>query len=274
MIDLEKIEERLKHLRWTSNDDLYASKRWISEREGGVLKELIQIVGAKSYVESGTANGFSVMWAALGLPEDGKAYTYDPVDRPKMYQDPSIGCTELDSKIEFIEDRFIDIEERLKDIQHPIVCFIDGDHDGGVAARDWRTLGSILQPGDLVVFHDLNLHGVSMDWHDITKGDPESSFFTFITQRVLGVVLYKAESKELRLFERNFCPETALSCRRDGMKRAEEVGKSAGLRDAEAHQTREARRHKEIAARKARRHKEVAARNAKRKASEDKESST
>lgn len=220
---MNDIEEKLQYLRWTSNVELYASKRWMSEREGSVLKELIQIVGAKSYVESGTANGFSTMWAALGLPDDGKAYTFDPVDRPKMYDDLSLGCTELSSKIEFIETEFIDIEDRLKDIEHPMVCFIDGDHEGEVVARDWETICSIIQPGDLVVFHDLDAQGVSMAWHDITKGDPESPFYTLITQRVMGVVLYKAESSELRRFERNFEIETALSCRRSGEKKAEEV---------------------------------------------------
>ena len=216
------IEERLNYLRWTSNPDLYASKRWISEREGRALKELIQLVGAKSYVESGTANGFSTMWAALGLPEDGKVYTCDIVNRPKMYEDESLGCTALGSKIEFIEDRFSNIEAHLKDVERPMVCFIDGSHRYASVMEDWETLTSILRAGDLVVFHDVDSHEVSMAWHDI-KADPESSFFTLITQRVMGVILYKAESKELRQFERNFCPETALSCRREKDVKAEEV---------------------------------------------------
>ncbi len=220
---MNDIEEKLQYLRWTANVDMYASKRWMSEREGGVLKELIQLVGAESYVEVGTANGFSTMWAVLGLPEDGKAYTYDKVNRPKLYDDPSLGCTELSSKIEFIETEFIDIEDRLKDIEHPVVDCIDGHHMYKSVIRDWNTICSIIQPGDLVVFHDLDSHSVSMAWHAITKRDPKSPFYTLITQRVMGVVLYKAESSELRLFERNFEPETALSCRREKERKAEEV---------------------------------------------------
>ncbi len=283
MIDLEEIEHRLNYLRWTADVEVYRPKRWITEREGTLIKDLIQLVEAKSYVEIGTANGFSTMWASLALPEDGKIYTYDIVNRPKLYDDPSVGCTALSSKIEFIENMFEKEEvDRLKNIQHPVVCFVDGDHGEDSVKRNWDATLTILESGDLVVFHDVNSHGVSMAWHDITKSDIESPFYTFVTYRVIGAILYKAESKTLRKFERNFVPETALQNNRDCAIKVEEVKLEnaalkavSNLKKEEIVAARDARkaiiiarlsanRTAAVAARDERRHAQVAARNKRR----------
>ena len=121
---MNEIEDRLNNMRWTTDNLVYPQKRWVTEVEGTLIKDIIKISGAKSYVESGTANGFSAMWASLGLPEDGKVYTFDPINRPKLYEDKNIGCIDFTSKIEFIQEKFEDLEGHLILFKQSSISFI------------------------------------------------------------------------------------------------------------------------------------------------------
>jgi predicted O-methyltransferase YrrM len=53
----------------------------IYPEEGKLLQLLIRLTGAKTIVEIGTLSGYSTLWMADALPEDGHIYTFekDPV---------------------------------------------------------------------------------------------------------------------------------------------------------------------------------------------------
>jgi len=45
--------------------------------EGAFLKSLVQAIGAKRVLEIGTFTGYSALWIASGLPDDGEVVTLD-----------------------------------------------------------------------------------------------------------------------------------------------------------------------------------------------------
>ena len=220
---MKEIEKILHYLRWVAPNDVYARKRWVTEVEGTLIKDLIKVVGAKSYVEIGTANGYSAMWAALGLPKNGKVYTFDPVDRPKLYHDKDLKCSSLSSKITFINDKFESADKYLTKIQHPIVAFVDGNHNFSSVYNDWNILVSLLVPGDLIIFHDLAEHGANKAWSRILTLTPDSTSYVFQTRRVTGAILYRKESFKLVEFETNFISESRESNTIENAKRRKEV---------------------------------------------------
>lgn len=203
--EMQNIREILLNLRANIDPTEFKQERWVTEEEGTLISELIKLHGSKSYVESGTANGFSAMWAALGLPREGQVYTFDLHDRPKLWGD-RFGCAALKSKINFTQADFTEVAKHLSNIQHPVTFFIDGDHGTTAVRRDWNAIQPLLQEGDLVLFHDYNMTQVQRVYAEIAYS-PEakgSDFYYFKTKRQIAGLLYKAVNHQLKDFETPF----------------------------------------------------------------------
>lgn len=183
------LRDQLYKLRSITDVKVYGQKRWVTEDEGEILYTIIKSIDAQSFIECGTANGYSALWAALALPKEGRVYTFDPVPRPKLWEDLKLGFAELRDKIIYFQEEF----QTLKwDPPRPAVVFIDGDHHSESVLKDWRIIEPNLWSFDKVVFHDLKSSKVKRAWDKITER--QSNAFIYSTPRVMGVITYERKT--------------------------------------------------------------------------------
>ena len=161
----------LKDFRWSSMSRAYKYERWINPAKGVVLFDLIRNGKCKSYFESGTANGFSTLYAALALPEDGVIHTFDPANRKKLWDDAHFDGMHYLDKIHYHNARFNTqgVEDDGEDSgtepwksvadylpgEGPRFFFIDGDHSFTGVKKDFHSIKHFLEPGDMVCFDDV-----------------------------------------------------------------------------------------------------------------------
>lgn len=141
--------------KYQSDPDIKIS-RWATEEEVGILTFLVETNNVKRVFESGTANGWTASAFAFALPEGSSVYTYDPIDRPKIYNDLAIK-----SKILYFNEKFFDCGNILPAMTSKVTLFfIDGDHSNSGVQEDYATIAPHLKDKDLVVFHDMNINAV------------------------------------------------------------------------------------------------------------------
>jgi len=185
-------KEAMRTFSQKTFDEKYKQSRWVTYDEASLLREWVRAANPDVVLESGTANGYSALWLASGM-EKGKLYTFDPVDRPKVWTE--FTTPEVTSKINFCQaefrhmSRFASIPPNAR-----IVTFIDGDHGYTSVMEDWHTLKPYLKPGDVVLFHDLRESKVIKAWDDIARETPNSRSWRFRTPRVIGVLLYETQT--------------------------------------------------------------------------------
>lgn len=95
---------------------------------GGLLKFMIQAIGAKNVLEVGCYTGYSALWMAEGLPADGKVTTLDiDPDNAKIARD-HWARSPHGKKIELIVG---DAKATLEELKGPFdLVFIDADKGG------------------------------------------------------------------------------------------------------------------------------------------------
>jgi predicted O-methyltransferase YrrM len=170
--------------------------RWVSNDEGELLRRLVAASSAKHAFESGTANGFSTCWLACSLLLDGKVFTYDPVNRPKVW-DQKFGVEALKDSIVCRTNVFKEVknEEVLVNRgEGTYLFFIDGDHGQMSILQEWEAIQPLLKKGDVVVFHDLNIRNTLKAFHKIVQSAPTSRVLRFETARIMGVILYDTQT--------------------------------------------------------------------------------
>ena len=160
MIDFEGIREQcdpdpLQERR-------YNKGRWITPHLGKTLYNLVVNSNAKVAIESGTANGYSGLCIASALPEDGILYTFDPVERAKIWNDPNVDLEEIKEtygKIFYCKSAFHRGIKKISLPTTPIFYYIDGNHKQSMVEEEIATIAPLLRPGDMIVFDDYNASG-------------------------------------------------------------------------------------------------------------------
>ena len=125
----------------------------VTTREGRVLRQLAEAIGAKRVVEIGTSSGYSTIWLALGArASGGKVFTHE-MD-PKMIQIAKANFQKagLDDVIVIIEG---DAHQTVKQHQEPIdLVFLDADKLGYLDYLE--QLLPLVRPGGLILGHDMH----------------------------------------------------------------------------------------------------------------------
>ena len=125
----------------------------VTTREGRVLRQLTEAVGAKRVVEIGTSSGYSTIWLALGVrATGGKVFTHeiDP-EKVKMAR-ANFEKAGVDDLITIIEG---DAHETIKQHKEPIdVLFLDAEKKGYVDYLE--KLLPLVRPGGLILGHDMH----------------------------------------------------------------------------------------------------------------------
>ena len=125
----------------------------VTSREGRVLRQLTEAVGAKRVVEIGTSSGYSTIWLALGVrAAGGKVFTHE-IDREKIkLAIANFRKAGVDDLVTVIEG---DAHETIKQHKESIdVVFLDAEKRGYV---DYLAkLLPLVRPGGLILGHDMH----------------------------------------------------------------------------------------------------------------------
>ena len=125
----------------------------VTTREGRVLRQLTEAVGAKRVVEIGTSSGYSTIWLALGVRgSGGKVFTHEIDPEKVKLASENFRKAGVDDLITIIEG---DAHETIKQHKEPIdVVFLDAEKKGYVDYLE--KLLPLVRPGGLILGHDMH----------------------------------------------------------------------------------------------------------------------
>jgi caffeoyl-CoA O-methyltransferase len=98
----------------------------VSPENGKFLQLLMKMIGAKRVLELGTLGGYSTIWMARGLPDDGKLVTLEYEKKHAEVAMNSFKRAGLENKIEIILGPALDSLDKLKGQKFDF-AFIDAD---------------------------------------------------------------------------------------------------------------------------------------------------
>ena len=130
--------------------------RWylnVTTREGRVLRQLTEAVGAKRVVEIGTSSGYSTIWLAMAVRSTGgKVFTHEIDPEKVKIATANFKKAGLDDVITIIQG---DAHETIKQHKEPIdVVFLDAEKKGYVDYLE--KLLPLVRPGGLILGHDMH----------------------------------------------------------------------------------------------------------------------
>ncbi|RPI14407.1 MAG: O-methyltransferase [Ignavibacteriae bacterium] len=117
----------------------------ISPELGKFLFLLIKMINAKRVLEIGTLTGYSSIWMARALPDDGKLTTLEISKEHAGEAMSNFKSAGLDNKIELILGSAMESLDKLKDEKFDFV-FIDADKTGYPAYFD-KVIGMVRKGG-------------------------------------------------------------------------------------------------------------------------------
>jgi predicted O-methyltransferase YrrM len=168
--------------------DEMSKGRWylnVTTREGRLLRQLTEAVGAKRVVEIGTSSGYSTIWLALGArASGGKLYTHE-ID-PKMIEIATANFKKagVDDVITIIEG---DAHETVKQHNEPIdVVFLDADKKGYIDYLE--KLLPLVRPGGLILGHDMHRPRPDPRFIEAITKDPNLAT-SFVMMESFGISL-------------------------------------------------------------------------------------
>lgn len=125
--------------------------------EGKLLQILIKLHGSITIVEVGTLVGYSTIWLARALPENGKIYSFEKDERIANIARDNILKSDVAHKIEVISG---DAHEMLKTIEDKATfdaIFIDAEKGGYCKYLDWAEKN--IRKGGLIIGDNTFMHG-------------------------------------------------------------------------------------------------------------------
>ncbi len=171
-----------------ANAEEFNTGRWVTNDEGAILYSLVTLMQPDNCFECGTANGYSSLWLASALKEGVKVHTFDPVNRPKVWDEASFNVTT--DNIVFHCEKFSDgIGGMLVTCNEGSnLFFIDGEHSQGGVILDIESIEPYLAKGDTLVFHDANDRSVIKAYLKLIARLNNPELFFFKTRRGIKVI--------------------------------------------------------------------------------------
>ncbi|MCU1563263.1 MAG: O-methyltransferase [Arthrobacter sp.] len=135
----------------------------VTANAGKLLKLLVQLSGARRVLEIGTLAGFSTIWMARGLPEDGRLVTCEYLPKHAQVARANLNDAGLGHKVDIRVGAAL---ETLRELEaegaEPFdFVFIDADKENNPQYLDWAIrLG---RPGTTVVMDNVVWEGAVLD---------------------------------------------------------------------------------------------------------------
>jgi len=130
----------------------------VSPENGKFLQLLIKIIKAKKVLEIGTLAGYSTIWMARGLPDDGKLITLEFEQKHADVAKDNFKRAGLESKIEVISGPALDSLDKMAGSKFDF-AFIDADKVNYPAYFD-KVIGMMNKGGIITADNTLRKGGV------------------------------------------------------------------------------------------------------------------
>lgn len=135
----------------------------VAPNAGKLLKLLVQLSGARRVLEIGTLAGFSTIWMAQGLPDDGELVTCEYLPKHARVARANVDAAGVGRKVDIRVGAALDTLPGLQDDgRGPFdFVFIDADKENNPQYLDWAIrLG---RPGTVIVMDNVVWEGALLD---------------------------------------------------------------------------------------------------------------
>jgi len=133
----------------------------IRPEEGQMLQFLAALIGARRILEIGTLAGYSGIWLARALPDDGKLITLELDPRHARIAREHFKLAGIANRVEVIEGEAHRSLARLSSGQPFDMVFIDADKEGYPDYLAWAL--DHVRPGGLITAHNAFRGGQLID---------------------------------------------------------------------------------------------------------------
>jgi predicted O-methyltransferase YrrM len=133
----------------------------VNAEEGRFLQFLVRANAAKMALELGTLGGYSGIWIARGLPEDGKLITVEKESEHAAVAREQFKMAGLENKIEIREGDARTLLPSLNQDAPFDFIFVDADNAIYPLYLDW--ILEHLRPGGILAAHNAFVHGMILD---------------------------------------------------------------------------------------------------------------
>jgi predicted O-methyltransferase YrrM len=131
----------------------------VTAQQGKLLQLLVRAIGARQVLEVGTLGGYSTIWMARALPDDGRLVTLEAAPRHAEVARRNIAAASLDDRVEVLEGAALDT---LPTLDGPFdVAFIDADKEHNADYFEWAL--RLVRPGGLVIVDNVVRQGQIAD---------------------------------------------------------------------------------------------------------------
>ncbi|MGE7675011.1 O-methyltransferase [Lysinibacillus sp. NPDC094403] len=134
----------------------------VSPTQGRLLHLLAKIKGAKNILEIGTLGGYSSIWMARALPNEGKIYTLEIDSEYASVAKQNIKNAGCENKVEIIVGDALETLPTLKKIAPPFdLIFIDADKPNNPHYLKWAL--ELANSGAVIIADNVVRDGAVVD---------------------------------------------------------------------------------------------------------------
>ena len=133
----------------------------VAENQGRLLNLLAALTGAKRILEVGTLGGYSTIWLAHALPEDGRLISLEIDPRHAEVARANIAAAGLADRAEVRLGPAIELLPTLGDLSLFDLAFIDADKPSNPDYFAWAM--KLVRPGGLIIVDNVVRRGAVAD---------------------------------------------------------------------------------------------------------------
>lgn len=159
----------LEHVLQTTLDAGLPPHLAVSSLQGKFLQMLAQIHGAKKILEIGTLAGYSTIWLARALPQDGRLISLEAVPTNVTLARKNIEFAGLSHLVDIHAGKALDIFPEIEQsgIAPFDFIFIDADKSGYKDYVDWSL--KLSRPGTVIILDNVIRGGGIVNFDNNTR---------------------------------------------------------------------------------------------------------
>ena len=133
----------------------------IAPQDGALLQFFLRSINAKTIVEIGTLAGYSGIWMARALSEDGKLYTIDSSTKHIAVAQANFERANLSDKVDIVQGNALEVLHKIEPKGAFDFVFIDADKPNYINYLNWAI--DNLRSGGMVAAHNAYRNGRVMN---------------------------------------------------------------------------------------------------------------
>lgn len=153
-------DETLEHTLRTS-DEAGLPEIQISPAQGKLLYLLAKLVGARRILEIGTLGGYSTIWLARALPEEGELVTLEYEQHHADVARSNLEHAGLGDRAQVIVGAALETLPGLESVDPFDLVFIDADKENYAGYLEWAI--KLTRPGGLILADNVVREGEVID---------------------------------------------------------------------------------------------------------------